>query len=372
MGSACVGGEAAAPSTIIRAMTLDLPATDSPPALSVPAAFEACARLRGDLDRLACYDTAAGRPQSADRMPDEEARAVPAAPLDIARGVAGDSQGAGLMPIRAANNLSSFWELDNDRKRGTFQFIGYRPNFFLPVQVSSLINRTPTSPNPLNTPSTPLPAYRGAEAKVQLSIRTKIAQGVVLPGADLWFTYTQQSFWQLYSTRLSAPFRSTDHEPELLYVVPTPASLPMGWSWRMGAFGVVHQSNGQALPLSRSWNRLVAMAGFERGELALTARLNQRLGEPSTTNDNPDLVDWRGRWDLMAIWTPGLATSSLQWRTNFDRRGSLQLDWTFPVDSGNPGGLRWYAQVFSGYGESLLDYNVRKTSAGFGVTLFGW
>jgi phospholipase A1/A2 len=362
-------------------MTFDPAPTppSTPPAYTVPAAFEACARLRVDRERLACYDAAVGH-----RRPDEAASPL-AAPTEGRGGPTTDSPtqappsrgdvaaaGPGLVPVRAANNLASFWELDADRKRGTFQFIGYRPNFFLPLQLSSQINRTPSSPNPQNALATPLPDYRGAETKVQLSIRTKIAQSVVLPGADLWFTYTQQSLWQLYSTRLSAPFRSTDHEPELLYVVPTPAPLTMGWSWRMTALGVVHQSNGQALPLSRSWNRLVAMAGFERDEMAVTVRLNQRLGEARETNDNPDLVAWRGRWDLTAVWTPGLATSSVQWRTNFDRRGSLQLDWTFPVDRDKPGGLRWYAQLFTGYGESLLDYNFRKTAAGIGVTLFGW
>lgn len=59
-------------------------------------------------------------------------------------------------------------------------------------------------------------------------------------------------------------------------------------------------------------------------------------------------------------------------KTNFnDRHGSLQLDWTMPVNRNDPKGLRWYAQFFTGYGEALIDYNFRQTSVGAGVTLFG-
>lgn len=35
-----------------------------------------------------------------------------------------------------------------------------------------------------------------------------------------------------------------------------------------------------------------------------------------------------------------------------------------------PSGLRWYAQLFHGYGETLLDYNHRQSSLGLGLTLF--
>lgn len=335
----------------------------TPNAAAWPAALTACAERRIDVDRLACYDAAA-----------RDAGVLPApVPAATAPG-----WGAGALPattpagaLAPGDYLAAFWELEPDRKRGTFNFIGYRPNHFLPLRVVSGVNRRPSSPNPQNSAPS-LPAYRDIEAKIQLSIRTKIVEGLLLPGADLWFAYTQQSLWQLYSTQISAPFRSTDHEPEVFYVVPMPADLPAGWRLRMGGLGLAHQSNGQSLPLSRSWNRVYALAGVERGEFSLVGRLNKRLGEPAATDDNPDLMAFRGRLDLLAAWTPGLATATLQWRTNFDRRGSLQLDWTFPVDSTKPGGLRYYVQAFSGYAESLLDYNHRMSTLGAGVTLFGW
>ena len=70
-------------------------------------------------------------------------------------------------------------------------------------------------------------------------------------------------------------------------------------------------------------------------------------------------------------WQHALSTIALTWRTNLtSARGSLQLDITHPVFADQPAGLRWYAQVFSGYGETLLDYNHRQTSLGLGFSLF--
>ncbi|HEU4459008.1 MAG TPA: phospholipase A [Methylibium sp.] len=354
---------------VASAATLAAPPAD---AISAPPdTLASCAATSDDGLRLACYDRLAGRPAPA-AAPTAAGRTPDVVALPAADGPSGTGLAA---PATARPSfLSKFWELDAADKRGIFNFTGYRPNFVLPVHRTSRLNQAPSSPTRGVTVLGE--DYQNTEAKFQLSLRTKVAEDVGLPGADLWFGYTQQSLWQFYNSEGSKPFRSTDYEPEAMYVVPVPVSigtlLPFDWRWRMATLGLAHQSNGQPDPLSRSWNRLYLATGFERGDWSVQWRVNRRFREDPTSDDNPDLVGFRGRHELQLGWTRGHGTAALQWRTNFKdfKRGSWQLDWSYPVNADDPRALRWYLQLFSGYGETLLDYNFRQTSLGVGLSLF--
>lgn len=305
-----------------------------------------CAReLDNDL-RLRCYDALSESPVQTAALPPPDAVET--------------------------SGMSRFWELDEADKQGTFVAKTYLPNFLMPVIWTSTMNRAPSSP------THPAPAvnnnYKTIEAKLQISLRSKVVENLLLPGADLWLSYTQRSLWQLWDRQGSAPFRSTDYQPEAIYVVPVPIKLgrlPMGWRLRMLQFGISHQSNGQGDALSRSINQTYLGAGFERRNFSVLIRAKQRL-RMSNKDDNPDLVDYVGRHEIVMAWTPGQSTVDLSLRTGFSSlsRGSLQVDWTHPVFADRPLGLRWYAQIFSGYGETLLDYNHRQTRLGLGLTLF--
>ncbi|HRF83102.1 MAG TPA: phospholipase A, partial [Pseudoxanthomonas sp.] len=266
--------------------------------------------------------------------------------------------------------LDSRWELARDSKLGIFQLRGYKPVYALPGFWTSKVNDTPHSPNPGNTVATPQ-QLDDIEAKFQISFKTKLVENLFGENGDLWAGYTQSSRWQAYNAGISRPFRETNYEPEVMLVVRNNYSL-FGWKGRMMGASLNHQSNGRSDPLSRSWNRAIFSAGLDREHWALVLRSWYRIEEAAGRDNNPDIGDFVGRGDALLVYNRDGHELSLVGRHSLrggDRsRGSLQLDWGFPINNL----LRGHVQVFDGYGESLIDYNHRATYIGLGFALLEW
>ncbi|PKO68960.1 MAG: phospholipase [Betaproteobacteria bacterium HGW-Betaproteobacteria-17] len=327
------------------------------------AEWEGCSSIPADVERLACYDRVSGRSQP-------QPEVAPTPPADAARTdiLPGrpfvGSQPAPVEPEpELLSALSRHWELDDEAKQGAFLFRPHRPNYFLPVKYS-------TSPN--NTPfqDTLVPPDLGldpVEAELQLSFKVKGMEGVLgHDNLDLWFGYTITSFWQAYNDTISSPFRETNYEPEVFMTYRTDYEIA-GFRGRFINLGMVHQSNGRSEGLSRSWNRVYAQFGFERDNLALLIRPWYRIPERDE-DDNPDIEDYLGHGELLAVYRKGRNAYSLLLRNNFkspDNRGAVKLNWSFPLY----GRLKGYVQYFNGYGESLIDYNHSQQSLGLGVSL---
>ena len=389
-------------------------------------AWQACTRL-ADEARLACFDQWAAQQsklvQAVHSRMDEAAQAsaadaalprqgaaasalrtdvaralatVQPAPGTAAAGQAGQGAAEGEASLTASvgivgvgleqgcrdrqfSALSRFWELESGSSCPTFSLRSYGPTG-LSVVTADGMNQQPTSANAANTVPT-ASAWRRQETRLQVSVRTKLASGL-LKGRDsprrdsLWFGYTQQSYWQLFSPEHSRPFRSNDYAPELIYIYPATASLPLGWRWRYSGLGLVHQSNGQSDPHSRSWNRVYAMAGFEHDRLGLSlqARVWHRLKETAINDNNPDIAHYLGRGEVTAGWQINprhLLKATLAGRVGTGR-GSARLEWLRALGSGagnSFSGLHLHAQIFHGYGDSLLDYNFKRTVFSLGLTL---
>ena len=349
---------------VLPALLLALPARADPTVTD--EAMRRCAALADALERLACYDTLAGGllPDQSRNPRDEQATPSRGAPLPepLAEAL---QEGA---PAPSLTSLSRHWELDAAAKQGTFLLRPHKQNYFLPARWSNAPNNQPMSPT---QPPPPTVALDNVESKFQLSLKTKVVERMFDGDVDLWLAYTQQSSWQVYNGALSRPFRETDYEPEAVLVFPVNYDL-LGLHGRFVNVGVVHQSNGRSDPLSRSWNRIYTQFGFERGNFALMARAWYRISPSEGSDDNPDIERFLGYGDLLAVYKWNTRnTVSLLVRNNLrtsDNKGALQLDWSFPLY----GRLKGYVQVFSGYGESLIDYNWRQTTFGVGVLLTDW
>lgn len=213
-----------------------------------------------------------------------------------------------------------------------------------------------------------IPPLDQVEAKFQISLKAPLMLNVLGTPVDILAGYTNRSFWQMFNKQVSSPFRETNHEPEIWARWRT--ELPfMGGQFRAFSVGFNHQSNGQAGPLSRSWNRVFAETLWESRPVALNLRLWHRISETPEKDDNPDIVDYLGRMELTAIYSAGAHEFSAMARRNFStHKGAWQVDWSFPLYKN----LRGYVQWFEGYGESLIDYNYRVRSLGMGVQLGAW
>ncbi len=318
--------------------------------------------------RLDCYDAVTGR----DVSPHEHDRESP----PIATESAGTSAAVHIPP--AGGILGEFWGFDTSPGESKFEIRQYHPNYLVAYGTNPFNAEPQTSPERVysDQPSTDPKGIRfQISGKVRIFDRDDHAYG-------LWLAYTQQSWWQAFAASDSRPFRESNYQPEVIVAL-RPELFGVdndgnGFAWRLLNFGVSHLSNGQSGAASRSWNRVYAEAGFERdwkegGQLALLARGWYRIGEDPGDDDNPGITDYLGHGELRAIYRRGDYQLNAMARGNLRTgKGSGELAFAFPLvppSEARAFPFKGYVQVFTGYGESLLDYNWRQTTIGIGFML---
>ena len=267
----------------------------------------------------------------------------------------------------ASTALRRRLRLERVTQSNPFVLTPYRPNYVLPLAYQDSPNQASTQGNGL--------AQR-MEVKFQLSFRIPLLQDVLGTQADLSIAYTGKSFWQAYDASRSRPFRETNHEPEIFL------SVPVDWPW-LGTrldrvlLGINHQSNGQDLPTSRSWNRLYATFVWEVQDMLVSLQPWWRIPEERKKgpddprgDDNPDIERYAGQFELVVAWRNDNDTYSAVWRNNAraENRGSLELGWSFPMT----GRARGYVQYFTGYAESLIDYQDHHNRISIGILMTDW
>lgn len=330
--------------------------------------FLQCAQKYPDneIARLKCYDQAASGNTSGNTS-EEQTNVSPAPAVPVSTATTAER-----------SYLTRAWNLD-DLSSTDVTRIGrlqpYRMNYLI-IRKSAKPNEQPSSPLPDHNVLTPYDLDAG-EAKFQISFKADVGsqQHIDFFGIEtfrLWVAYTQQSYWQVFNTRNSSPFRETNYEPELIGTLGTGKLTGL----KLVNIGLVHQSNGRPRPESRSWNRIYLEGGWEwSNNVSFLVRGWHRIAEKPSNDDNPDITDYVGKGDFVARWEPMDRSYSLSMllRSNLDtdhNRGFMQVDWATPAKFGSA--ARIHVQITSGYGESLIDYNYRQTTFGLGFSFREW
>lgn len=211
-------------------------------------------------------------------------------------------------------------------------------------------------------------------AEFQFSLKYQVFDSTnhwLHPISDLYFAYTQTSFWDLFNSDPS--FYDTSYKPSAFFYFPdlleTRTSTPLQVDFQSG---YEHESNGRGGNGERSFNTLYAQP---TATIALPDDLQLSLCPRAwvyilgVSDNNPDIANYKGYADL---------SGTVIWRRNYQlttkftigdqgNNPSLTFDFSFGLPHFTGFTPRIHAQYFSGYGETLRQYN--QISHGFRVGL---
>ncbi|WP_159084663.1 phospholipase A [Dongshaea marina] len=259
---------------------------------------------------------------------------------------------------KAQENLDQQQDKIEQSKRDLV-FRPYKPSYFLPFYYTQMPQQTGVSEE-LN---------KRQEIKFQFSFQTPLWENILGSNFSWDFAYTQLSYWQAYAE--SAFFRETNYEPEMFVRYDFKDEKPFYIDSIRSGF--VHQSNGRGGDLERSWNRVYANVNFQfndHWELQLEPWVRLH-GFMESRDYNPDIYDYLGHGQFIIDYKVHGNTFSLISRNNLESgfsKGSTQLSWSFPIYEH----LHGYVQLFTGYGQSLIEYNHYTNSAGIGFSFTDW
>lgn len=207
--------------------------------------------------------------------------------------------------------------------------------------------------------------YKDTEAEFQISFAIPLVKDINKRDWDIMLAYTHHSWWQVYNSAWSRPFRETNYMPELFtrYVYNEPKRI-LGLPLEAIDFGYIHQSNGQIQVLSRSWDRIFARTYFKIKDFTILLTGWFRLPEKRDQDDNPDIYNYMGVGDFEILKRVGLHHFHLK-TPILSHHLSLDIKYSYPLQEN----LRWYLSYQSGYGHSLIEYDQYTQRAGVGFTL---
>ncbi|CAG0965976.1 Phospholipase A1 [Methylophilaceae bacterium] len=216
---------------------------------------------------------------------------------------------------------------------------------------------------------------RGGDARFQLSFKYRLfdPDGPIARFSplfsNLYFTYTQTSLWDLGED--SSPFRDTSYRPGMMYRWAGSGSYWLPDEWRAG---MEHESNGQSGTDTRSINTAYLRPAWhidmpDGKRLSFMPKVYHYLDK----DENRDIQRYRGYVDWMARYgrEDGLILNGL-YRQGTGGYATGQIDLSYPISEKifARTGSFVHLQLFSGYGETLLEYDRdRDTQIRLGISI---
>lgn len=259
--------------------------------------------------------------------------------------------------LLAAQNsvLAARHGYDEVTETNPFAISLHNPNYVLPYYHNSNITNAVINPPGVTTQD-----LDHTELKFQLSLKLPILNSYFPERTKLYFGYTQATFWQLYTH--DSFIRNTDYEPELFltYFIDPCSKISLGLN---------HESNGRGGFFERSWNRLYLDYHYQFNEVFWMSVQPWILvfKQDSSDEHNPDIAHFLGYDQFMFGLNVDNFTITVR-LTNIEsgfKRGQREI---------NVGYRLWnnwhlFGQIFSGYGQTLLEYDRTTTGVGIGLAL---
>ncbi|HQC41877.1 MAG TPA: phospholipase A [Verrucomicrobiota bacterium] len=190
---------------------------------------------------------------------------------------------------------------------------------------------------------------------------------------NVFVTYTQNTVWDLEGE--SAPFLDSMFKPELQYYWRDIFKEEKGILRKMDILAAIaHESNGRNGAASRSINYALVRPALYFGN---PERFNGYLAPGfwfyfGALTDNPEIRHYRGHADVKAAvqWADTLQLAGTFRMGDELEKGSMQLDLTYPLGqlTANTLDLYLHLQYFTGYGQTLLNYDRREQALRAGVS----
>lgn len=257
---------------------------------------------------------------------------------------------------------------DKTELKKMFTITTHKLNYFLPYTYTTNINKKVYEDNGYKVESE---SFDSEEVEYQLSLKMNLINNTIVEGDSLYVAFSINSWWQVYNSKISRPFRETNYSPELFYLAPLGLNIYNTKNWY--SVGLEHDSNGQTNELSRSWNKL-SFSFINKTEVISTSlKFWHRIEEEekidkhdSTGDDNPDIEDFYGNFELENTYNYNDFNFKSKIRYNpKTTNGFFELAMLYALNDR----VNLYIEGSTGYGESLLDYNHKQSKIGIGFAI---